>query len=231
MSIVKKPNQAIPQVWIDILKMVQTEYPEACLTGGCLRDWLLGKPVKDIDIIVKGSNISEEAHMFTLKQCFPDDNEDLTSLSEGEEEESGYGISANGVSYVFELIYAMTPEQIDFPVTPEELSSRGIRVVSGRDGTVLRDVKAIGDQLFLLDVQIIAVEEEVTLEWAANRNDFGICQTSHNGATDYIPQTFWDDAHNQTFTLIRCTDMVAHSLRFERLEAEKFQGWKADYRD
>lgn len=42
----------IPQLWVDVLRRVQQEYPGAIIAGGSLRDLYYGRPVKDVDIFI-----------------------------------------------------------------------------------------------------------------------------------------------------------------------------------
>lgn len=46
-------HKPLPQAWLDVLRKVQTLYPEAIIGGGALRDHYLGAPVKDVDIFVR----------------------------------------------------------------------------------------------------------------------------------------------------------------------------------
>ena len=47
-----KLHKEIPGWWINTLREVQEQYASAILAGGCLRDLILERPVKDLDIIV-----------------------------------------------------------------------------------------------------------------------------------------------------------------------------------
>lgn len=41
-----------PDLWEAVLAHVRETHPEAIVAGGCVRDFILGKPAKDIDIMV-----------------------------------------------------------------------------------------------------------------------------------------------------------------------------------
>lgn len=45
-------NVTVPFAWAEALRTVQSVHPEAVLAGGCLRDLILGGPVKDLDIFI-----------------------------------------------------------------------------------------------------------------------------------------------------------------------------------
>jgi len=49
----------IPQSWCDALAAIQQVRPDAVLAGGCLRDLDNGRPVKDLDIFVRGCGVDE----------------------------------------------------------------------------------------------------------------------------------------------------------------------------
>jgi len=42
----------LPDSWIKVLDLIQVECPSAIIAGGALRDLVLGKPVKDVDIFI-----------------------------------------------------------------------------------------------------------------------------------------------------------------------------------
>lgn len=46
----------IPKPWRDALQTIRAVLPDAVMGGGCLRDLDNGRPVKDIDIFVRGSS-------------------------------------------------------------------------------------------------------------------------------------------------------------------------------
>lgn len=49
----KFKNDKLPESWLQFLAKVQTQFPEAVIAGGALRDVQLGKHVKDVDIFVQ----------------------------------------------------------------------------------------------------------------------------------------------------------------------------------
>lgn len=55
--------EAVKQEWIDVLKTIQQVYPTAVIAGGCLRDTIYGKEIKDIDFFIpyapKGQCLSQ----------------------------------------------------------------------------------------------------------------------------------------------------------------------------
>lgn len=49
----------IPQSWSDVLAAIQQVCPDAVMAGGCLRDLDNERPIKDIDIFVRGRGYDE----------------------------------------------------------------------------------------------------------------------------------------------------------------------------
>ena len=49
-------GKTVPPQWLDVLSLVHSLSPEALLAGGCIRDLVLGGPVKDLDIFVDASS-------------------------------------------------------------------------------------------------------------------------------------------------------------------------------
>jgi hypothetical protein len=62
-------EQEIPATWTEALRSIQVLRPEAVIGGGCLRDLDNGRPVKDIDIFVRGSKAE---HLESLHQALSD---------------------------------------------------------------------------------------------------------------------------------------------------------------
>ena len=50
----------IPQQWVDVLSKIRTVFPSAKIAGGCLRDLLNDRPIKDVDIFVSLSTVDME---------------------------------------------------------------------------------------------------------------------------------------------------------------------------
>jgi len=46
----------MPQIWLDTLGQIQTQWPLATFAGGALRDLDLGRPIKDVDIFIPFDN-------------------------------------------------------------------------------------------------------------------------------------------------------------------------------
>lgn len=67
-------------------------------------------------------------------------------------------------------------------------------------------------------VQIIALKETISPWRVLNRIDFGICKIAWDGVTLFIHGDFLLDVEHKTFTLIRCVDVHAHRMRWERLK-------------
>jgi hypothetical protein len=108
-----------------------------------------------------------------------------------------------------------------------------VRVVIGEAFADYSD--ALKDVAFTLEallpdstpLQIIALNEPVTLESVVERIDFGICRVGTNGSDDLITEDFAYDLHHRQFTL-RCNfnepRLARSKARHERLQ-EKFPGW------
>jgi hypothetical protein len=53
-------NKEVPAEWLEVLRVIQSVFPQAVLAGGCLRDLVLGGEVKDLDVFVPYSNSSDK---------------------------------------------------------------------------------------------------------------------------------------------------------------------------
>lgn len=49
-----------PDLWDAVLTHVRAVFPEAVIAGGCVRDYLNGKPAKDIDVFVDGTGFNRD---------------------------------------------------------------------------------------------------------------------------------------------------------------------------
>ena len=58
----------IPRPWLDFLLSLQDEAPEACIAGGCLRDWDNDRPVKDVDVFADADELGDK-----LRSVFGED--------------------------------------------------------------------------------------------------------------------------------------------------------------
>lgn len=97
----------IPALWTSTLRSIQTIRPEAIIAGGCLRDLDNDRPVKDVDIFVRGNRL-DDLYMLQVRltemghPCEPIDGQKIYPLGEGNDV----------VGYVELALYADPPIQI-----------------------------------------------------------------------------------------------------------------------
>jgi hypothetical protein len=170
----------LPEDWLAILRTVQIHFADAVIGGGALRDLLLKKPVKDIDIFVGWSSGDIESLERRIRSKLP------WSMLPCQSSLKNYDLNFTGVVQVWNG-------------EPSRLSGKRL--------------------------QIIALDEPVTVDVVINRCDFGICRIAHDGERFYLHEDFVRDAVDQTFTLRRCSDVSAHSNRWWQFE-QRFPGWR-----
>lgn len=56
--------RTLPPSWGVTLAAIQKVFPEAVIAGGALRDLIIGRPVKDIDIFIKATGSDDDTHRF-----------------------------------------------------------------------------------------------------------------------------------------------------------------------
>ena len=61
----------IPVAWKNFLSKIQTLYPEAIIAGGALRDVIIDKPIKDVDLFIRDTgnsvDVNKIAELFGIK--------------------------------------------------------------------------------------------------------------------------------------------------------------------
>jgi len=115
---------AIPEKWQRILSEVRIVFPEAVIGGGCLRDLILEKEHKDIDVFVPwrtSEDLSQTAALlYSRMGDLPYDSRALSELKV-------YAMNFSDVVQVFGLRIEREDVQIialDAPVSSEYIASR-----------------------------------------------------------------------------------------------------------
>lgn len=85
-----------PSLWAEILAQVRPVYGDtAVIAGGCVRDYLLGREPKDIDVFVNASTARLAVRSFDLPRRFMVSA--LAKASEYEDESNDFGAEVAGV--------------------------------------------------------------------------------------------------------------------------------------
>ncbi len=190
-----------PPEWLAELRAIQQHFPEAVIAGGALRDWMLDKPVRDLDIFVKqrGTETMPMLYAALGRQVFQLNTEEIAAYEDH-------------FSDIF-AVYNAGPCGLK-PATLDDLDD--LDAIAGFD--LLSDTE--------VPVQVIALNMDVTPQTIVNRFDFGICKIASSGEGVYYHGDFQHDAINQCFTLrLFAADRREASLRrYARLQ-EKYSGW------
>jgi len=56
----------LPAKWLEVLAKVQEVFPEALIAGGALRDLILGREIKDIDVFVRSRGEETQAALASI---------------------------------------------------------------------------------------------------------------------------------------------------------------------
>lgn len=93
---------AIPQDWCDALATIQTHFPEAVIAGGALRDHLTGRPVKDVDVFISSSHMTQNEVACVLAFLFQ--REVIVIIGEGA---ADYVACLSEISFTLETTTAL----------------------------------------------------------------------------------------------------------------------------
>lgn len=148
----------VPEIYSMILRTIQAIEPSALIAGGCLRDLILGKEVKDIDIFIPSSDLG------AIKRELDKISYVRGLLMEDQEEYKGSSFILASIDYTGKgpplnliLVNDITtiPNNFDF----------GLNQISYRGDTI------ISTEAFNEDLQ----QQTFTLKWCENQERFDRC--------------------------------------------------------
>lgn len=155
------------------LAQIQSQFPEAVIVGGALRDTYFGRPVKDVDVFVTHIEAADGRDFIweKLRAAFP---------LETNVQETGVFLSMSNVRLI-------VPDAKDY----EDWSGGDVRAVY--------EVEIMEDQP---PFQIITTSAPMTLHEARDRVDFDICQIAFDGRLVTASTGFQQAALTKTATYV-----------------------------
>ena len=187
----------VHQEWLDVLKLAQKDFPEAIIAGGCLRDHLLHKDVKDVDIFVLDRSQND------LEECLRR-NSLLAPKIPNEEDSWLPELSGQG------------PEYTDFWGENELLG-----IARSEE-----DLGGYGYKYELISLKTGVLRSEWGMKALVDRFDFGICMIACDGHDLYISSQFEQDRQNKILTQYNKRPEGIIDKRVERLRDKLGRDWR-----
>jgi len=213
-------HSIVPIEWKKFLSTVQTLFPDAVIAGGALRDLIVEKQVKDVDIFVSDMdmnvNIIENGQLQKLAETLG-----IVYLNEDEESDRDFVRVDN-----------------DFKQVKTDIFDRNVKAaIKSSEYMDGDDQRSIYESFinYIVTVkynsvlyQLIFIEAP-TKQYVYNDFDFGICKIFFDGNKLTVTEEFWYDLENKQITFAGkfSTGQAIHTLFVHRENmVKKFPGWK-----
>lgn len=216
-------HSIIPPEWKKFLATVQQFFPSAIIAGGALRDLIVEKPIKDVDIFISDMdmNVDQTGVFEQLANALG-----IAMLQECEESDRDFLRVDNDFKSIkvdFSDVAAKTGQ-----INSEYLSADSDRVVYESFINYIVSVKYNS-----VIYQLILTEAEPK-SYVYNDFDFGICKIFFDGNKLTATEEFWYDYENKQITFAGkfSVGQAIHTLFTHRENIiKKFPGWKVVIED
>jgi len=213
-------HSIVPIEWKKFLSAVQTLFPDAVIAGGALRDLIVEKPIKDVDIFISDMDMQADIDekLNTLAETLG-----IKVLTEEDKPDRDFIRIDNDFKQIKNDILDRNVAVAMSKKASEYLDSDDQRSVYESFINYIVTVK-YNSVLY----QLIFVEAP-TRQYVYNDFDFGICKVFFDGNKLTVTEEFWYDLEHKQITFAGkfSTGQAIHTLFVHRENmVKKFPGWK-----